>query len=125
MSEEPLTFDLVAAALRANSHDVRSWIGVVSQKLADALPMRSRLLRGGILGNGSVEGVQIDLDAFRYVLRQQHGTVVAERTHVVRGITLKTERISVDEWIRDVSLLVAELATASEQDAASIRSLLL
>ena len=43
--------------------------------------------------------IEIELGAWRLALRMEHGYPVAERTHIVRGIALKTEQLTLDAWI--------------------------
>ncbi len=117
-------FDLLAAALRADMSDVAVWVPVLCTKLAGALPMRVALRRGGFLGNGPVIGMQAELGTYRYALRLEHGHPVAERTHVVRGIALKTEPMPLDGWLMALTEELAQIAAASAQERAAIQRLL-
>ena len=124
MGEEALNFDLLAAALRADSADMHAWIAALATKLAGALPNRVGVHHGGLFGNGPVEGVSADLGNWRFALRLQHGQPVAERTHVVRGIALKSEAIAIDAWIDALSQALAEIAATSARERAAIMGLL-
>lgn len=117
-------FELLAASLRADTADVRTWVAVLGQKLAGALPARVRLHRGGLFGNGAVEGMAADLGTWRFVLRLDHGEPLAERTHVVRGIALKSETMSLDAWIDALVAALTELAATSARERNAIQGLL-
>ncbi len=117
-------FDLLAAALRADMSDVAIWVPALCTKLAGALPTRVSLRRGGLLGNGPVIGMQAELGTHRYALRLEHGHPVAERTHVVRGIALKTEPMPLDGWLMALTEALAQIAAASAQERAAIQRLL-
>lgn len=121
---ENLDFDLLAASLRADSSDMATWVAVLGNKLAQALPTRVRLRRGGFLGNGPVTGLATDLGGWRFALHLEHGQPLAERTHVVRGIALKSETLPLDEWIDALSQALADLAASSARERAAISSLL-
>jgi hypothetical protein len=118
-------FDLLAAALRADMADMATWVATLSTKLAQALPLRARVRHGGIFGQGRVEGVDADLGDWRYALHLEHGQPIAERTHVVRGIALKTERLAVDAWLDELSAALADLAASSAREREAIMRILM
>ncbi len=117
-------FEMLAASLRANSGDIHSWLPVLSHKLAEAFPARSQIFHGGFFGGGPITGVLIDLDTWQFSVREEHGRIAAERSQIVRGVALKTERLSIDMWIEKLSLRLAELAAENEREANAIRALL-
>jgi hypothetical protein len=119
-----LDFELLAASLRASSSDIREWVPILGTKLARALPEQVELHRTGLLGQGAINRIEIDVGTWRLVLRIEHGYPVAERTHVVRGIALKTEQLSLDDWITSLCRVLSERAAASAQEYAAIQSLL-
>ncbi len=119
-----MEFELLAASLRAETADMRMWMDVLGNKLAGALPNRVRLHRGGLLGNGAVNGLTADLGAWRLSLRLDHDQPVAERTHVVRGIALKTESLPLDAWIDALTQALAELAATSGREREAVLRLL-
>ncbi len=119
-----MDFELLAASLRADSADARTWMDVLGKKLAAALPTRVRLHHGGLLGNGPVNALAADLGAWRLSLRLEHDQPVAERTHVVRGIALKTEVLPLDAWIDALTQALAELAATSAREREAVLRLL-
>lgn len=121
---DDLSFDLLAASLRADASDTRTWVAVLGQKLADALPSRVRLHRGGLFGNGAVDGMAADLGEWRFTLRLDHGAPLAERTHIVRGIALKSETLPIDAWIDAFVASLAALASTSARERNAIQGLL-
>jgi hypothetical protein len=117
-------FDLLAASLRAEVADLLTLVPVLGTKLAEALPSRVTVHRGGFFGNGPLDRFAVDLGAWRFGLRMEHGQPAAERVHIVRGIALKTESIARGEWIDALSASLAELAAASAQDRTALLRLL-
>jgi hypothetical protein len=127
MDEHPangLDFELLAASLRADTVDMPAWVAALGTKLAGALPGRVALRRGGMLGHGPVSGLAADLGSWRFALHLEHGEPIAERTHVVRGIALKTEALPLDAWIQGLSAALAELAATSARERNAILQLL-
>lgn len=121
---EPSEFDLLAASLRADMADLPAWVGALSVKLTAALPGQVIAHRSGLFGNGPVDMISVDLDSWRYQLRLDHGHMHGERAHLVRGIVLKSEPLSLDAWIDALSLALAERAATSARERAAIRRLL-
>ena len=119
-----LDFELLAASLRADTSDMQMWIATLGSKLEGALPQRVRLHRGGVFSNGAVKSIEIELGAWRLALRMEHGYPLAERTHVVRGIALKTEQLTLDTWITSLCQGLSDLAATSAREHAAIESLL-
>lgn len=117
-------FDLLAASLRAEVSDLHTLVPVLGTKLAEALPSRVALHHGGFFGNGPLDSFAVEMGAWRFGLRVEHGQPIAERIHTVRGIALKTEAISLDEWIDALSASLAELAASSAHDRAALLRLL-
>lgn len=127
MSEtEPgeLNFDLLAASLRADTADMGTLVAVLGTKLAGALPQRVHLRRSGLFGGGQITACTVDLGAWRFGLRQEHGQPVAERTHIVRDIALKTETLPVDTWLNALVESLAALAATSARERSAIQGLL-
>jgi hypothetical protein len=119
-----MDFELLAASLRADSTDARTWMDVLGKKLAAALPTRVHLHHEGLLGNGPVNAVAADLGAWRMSLRLEHDQPMAERTHIVRGIALKTEALPLDAWIDALTQALAELAATSAREREAVLRLL-
>ncbi len=117
-------FDLLAAALRADTSDLHAWMAALGVKLAGALPDRVTLRHSGMLGRGPVEGLSADLGQWRFGLRLDHGHIVAERTHVVRNIALKSEALALDDWIDALAHSLAEISAISARERAALLNLL-
>lgn len=112
----------VAAALsRDFAAEGRAYVPTLARLLQQALPDEAEpILSGGLLRK-SVTGVRLALGDFRYELdSSEKGPVRASKTHVVRGISLKSEPVPVDEWMREVG----HALEARMQESARVRSAL-
>lgn len=120
-------FELVAASLRADTVDLRAFVEALAAKLEGALPDRTAVQRsgGGFLGGAKrVRAIAVRLGEGEYVLEAHDGSPACTRRVVVRGIALKNEELSLDEWIEALSRELTAQAGTSEHDRAALARLL-
>jgi len=119
-------FELVAASLRADAVDLKAFVEALAAKLEGALPDRTVVQRsGGFLGGQKhVRTIAVRLGDGEYVLEAHDGSPACTRRVVVRGIALKNEELSLDEWIETLSRGLTEQAGTSERDRAALARLL-
>ena len=131
MSDEiskPMQTELFAASLRADKTDLKTFLDALAFKLEGSLLDYTRVTRQGSIFSRerSVKEVVVSLGEYQYRIgREKQGSLVAVRAHVVRGIVLKTEQISVDQWIGELSEALAQLANRSAQSRAALERFLL
>ena len=108
----------VAAALQAAvSADHEVFMRQLAE-LFERLPAGSARVerRGSLFGPKRAVTVSLTVGELIYTLRSPSGgPLVAERTHVVRGIAIKTVSMSVEQWLEDVSNALEEQAKRSTQ----------
>jgi hypothetical protein len=122
-----MEFDLFAASLRADASDAAAFLEALATKLGGALPQRTQIERGGGLFSRAhpVRRIAVRLGEWEYALvAEPGGSLDSSRTHAVRGITLKSEPLALDQWIEELSADLAELARTSLQDQTALRRLL-
>src|SRR5262249_1378242 len=98
--------DLVAAALRADLQDTRSFLEALAVRFETALPGLTRVQRkrAGLLTRDKVvQRIEITLGDECFACGQGPRGITAERVHVVRGIALKRETVPVDRWIDELA----------------------
>ena len=120
-------FDLVAASLRADRGDLHAFVEALAAKLEGALPGSASVHRGGggIFGGAKhVERIAVQLGSDEYELEQRSGAIDCRRRTVVRGIALKNEELTVDEWIDAVSQALVTEADRSEHARVALEKLL-
>lgn len=122
--EEAADFDLVAASLRADADDLRMFVEALGTKLEQAFPGRCRVRRAGLLGKGSVRRISVELGESRYELTHDDGAVSARRSSVVRGISLKSDELGLDEWIDSLAAQLVSEARRSERGRLALEKLL-
>jgi hypothetical protein len=116
----------VAAELgKRYAEDQRGFLGLLATLLSGALPDETTVeRRGSFLGKKTVRLVAVELGGFRYTLEDPgRGGLRAGRVHVVRGIALKNEELSVEEWTAELSAALDERARSSEAARAALARL--
>jgi hypothetical protein len=123
-SQDPAWLEIgVAAELnRHYSRGAREFLELLALLLEDALPDETTVeRRGGLLARKRVARLDVELDAYRYALEATgRGSLRATRTHIVRGIALKTEELAMPEWI---AALGAALEARARNSAAAHEAL--
>ena len=131
MSDEisqPMQTELFAASLRADKNDLKTFLDALAIKLEGSLPDHTKVTRqGGVFSRErSVKEIVVTLGENRYRIgREKQGFLIAVREHMVRGIVLKTEQTTVDQWIDELSGALAQLASQSAQSRAALERFLL
>ena len=76
---------------------------------------------GGLFSKKSVKRVAVTLGDTRYTLEAEgHRPLAASRTRIVRGIALKTEPVTVDEWLAELGAALDERAKTSAATRAAL-----
>jgi hypothetical protein len=115
-------FDLLAASLRADAADLKTFLEVLATKMSDALPNMVRVEREGGLFKKEhpVRSIRIQIEEHGYEIRRAASGIEARLNHQVRGIVLKNEVMRLDQWIEALS----EHLTRHAESSASARSAL-
>jgi hypothetical protein len=119
-------FDLLAASLRADASDVEAFVEALATKLEVSFPDRVDVERkGGRLGGRKhVARMTVTLADRSFELEHDHADVSCRRRNVVRGIVLKSEELTLDEWIADLSHVLTQVAGETERGRAALQRLL-
>jgi hypothetical protein len=117
-------FELLAASLRADARDFNAFLEALATKLSASLPESTNVEREGFRGRGRVKSISIDLGKHRYGLERNSPGVTCVRASAVRGIVLKNEEVSLDDWIDSLSHDLAEAAEQSDRGRLALDRLL-
>lgn len=122
MADDPsepewLKFGVAAALSRQYAADARQLLPLLAQMLEQALPGEASVdKRGSLFGPKHIWRLTLPLGENRYTIEDPgRGPLVATRTRVVRGIALKTEALSVEQWLGDLGAALDERARTSAQ----------
>jgi hypothetical protein len=119
-------FDLLAASMRADAVDLKAFVEGLAAKLSQSFPSQVRVERkGGRLGGKQrVRRLALKLGECEYELVNDDGAVSASRRVVVRGIALRTEALSLEQWIDAVAQELAAQADKTESDRVALERML-
>jgi hypothetical protein len=125
MDDPALSFDRVSASLRADARDLAVFLEVLAAKFAGALPSAVTVEHeGGLLSRKRVKRLQVQLGEHRYELARAGSGLEGRRSHSVRGITLRTEVLAIEDWITALAEHLAEQAKGSEKAREALDRLL-
>jgi len=125
---QPMSTELFASSLRADKTELKTFLDALAVKLEGSLPDLTRVTRQGSFFSRerSVKEIVVSLGEYQYRIgREKQGFLIAKREHMVRGIVLKTEHTTVDQWINELSEALAQLARHSAQSRAALERFLL
>jgi hypothetical protein len=125
---KPMSTELFAASLRADKTEIKTFLDALAIKLEGSLPDHTRVTRLGSFFSRErpVKEIVVSLGEYQYRIgKEKQGFLVAKREHMVRGIVLKTEQTTVDQWIDELSEALAQLASHSAQSRAALERFLL
>jgi hypothetical protein len=123
-SQDSVRIGVAAALARQFTADARGFLPLLCKVLRQWLPNETREITTGLFKKSTV-GVEVSLDEFRYkILDPGNGRPVAERVKVVRGIALKTEEISMERCLEEISEAIELRAQKSTEDRAAMARML-
>jgi hypothetical protein len=127
---DALSFDRVAAALRADSADVAVYARVLTDSLGDALPEgvvtvdRERSMSDRMRGRpGEVAKITVRLGDQVLTLAVRRGRPAAEICREVRGVVLSRRPVPVAEWAAELARALLAYADQNAQAAQVLRRL--
>jgi len=123
----PVSFDLLAASLRADLGDVATFVEALAVKLEEAVPAAVRVERArqGFRGPKLVRAIVFDAGGEHLELRRDGGTLQTRRARVSGGIVIKTEEIEIDGWIEALTGALTAEAGRNERTRLALEQLLM
>lgn len=106
----------VAGALsREYAADQRHFLGLLAEALEKAVPGEIETRTTGFFANKRLAELSVTLGAHRFSLEDPgKGPLRAKRMHMVRGIALKSEEISVEQALAEIGEALDERAKTSQ-----------
>jgi hypothetical protein len=103
----------------------REFVEMLASMLESTLPGETQVERRGALFSAkSVAKLRVHFGDFHYALEApRHGPLLATRSKVVRGISLKTDTLSMDEWLEEVGAQLSALAQTNRQASEALQKL--
>ncbi|HEY7431321.1 MAG TPA: hypothetical protein VH641_11380 [Streptosporangiaceae bacterium] len=127
---DALSFDMVTAALRADSADVSVYARVLTESLGDALPPdcvsveRDRSMSDRVRGRpGEVSKITVRLGEQVLTLGVRSGQPSAEICREVRGVVLSRQPVAVHQWVDELARALVAHAQQNAHAAQALRKL--
>lgn len=127
---DALSFDMVTAALRADSADVSVYARVLTESLGDALPPdcvsveRDRSMSDRVRGRpGEVSKITVRLGEQVLTLGMRSGQPSAEICREVRGVVLSRQPVAVHQWVDELARALVAHAQQNAHAAQALRKL--
>jgi hypothetical protein len=124
------SFDMVAAALRADSADVATYARVLTESLGDSLPPgcvtveRERTMADRMRGRpGQAQRITVRLGEKVMTLGIFRGQPAAEICHEVRGVVLSRQQVRLNEWADELARALVNHAGENARAAQALRRL--
>lgn len=121
------SFELLAAGLRQSRRDLETYIEVLAEKFAHALPDVTTVTRKGgwFAREHPVIGLSVELGDMVFALEHSAGNLVAKVVKRVRGVALKTELVALEQWVEELSHALIAYAESHQLARESLEHLLL
>jgi hypothetical protein len=116
--DDAFDLDLATASLLADGNDIEMLLRVLVKQLTEALGERLRVEREGGMFKKSdkIKAVDVTLGSDAYRADINRGQVVATVAHSSGGIRIRSEKVTMDQWVR--RLLEALRAEAAHSQTA-------
>lgn len=121
LSGLPNDFDLSAAWFRRAQSDLKAFMEAFAVRLEGAVPARVRVERQKdslFSKTRHVTKINVEAQNHIYALTLQGGRLSAERSKVVRGVSLMTEHMDVPQWLdalrEDIQALAEHAGSAQD-----------
>lgn len=107
--------------------DARNFLPLLASVLGASLPAETEIERkGGLFQKQKpIHKISVTLGDQIYTLEDAgRGPLTAQRLKIVRGITLKTEALPIEDWLAELSAEITARAGQSEKAYFALRDLL-
>lgn len=118
---QTLEVDVLAAALSIDRQESGELLELLVRKLKRFLPRNTQVQRS-FFGFGAIKTVTLCFDDYHYqISRERYGSIAARMIKVIRGVSIKSTEISLEEWSQKVAEALAQTAArdAKVRDALS------
>lgn len=123
---QPEALELMMASLRADAADLDTFFEVLVDKLAGSLGERVSVGRASGLFRRERRPSKVTVSAGERSLEAEmsKGRIVCLVRHQVRGVVLKSEEVTLDQWLGVLARALSEEAERSAATRAALESLL-
>lgn len=129
MQDESLDLDTLAASLQADHGDVRMLLRVLAERLSGSLGDRCRIDRersGRLLRKSNeIRQLSVTLGDDELTAGLQEGRFDCSVAHRSGGIRIRSEKVTLGEWLRKLLASLKAEAVHSEASRAALESIVI
>ncbi len=124
---DPLDLDLLASSLHADTGDVRILLKALVTKLADALGPRLVVERKGgrFRKSDEIDRFVITLGEDQLEAKDEAGSLVCSVAHSSGGIRIRSAKVTMDEWLRQLLTALRDEARTSDATRQALESMVI
>jgi hypothetical protein len=117
---------VAGALLSRYQQDQQALLEQLATFLEATLPQHTSVQRTfGVFGPRRTTAINVEISGMRYLLaRTKRAGLEAQRTRVVRGVAVRTDPRSVEEWLNEVSAAIAGELERTDDGRAALQRLL-
>jgi hypothetical protein len=121
-----LDIDLLAAALRADTSELGTFVEALAVKLEEAVPgsVSVERRREGLFGPKLVRRIALDADDQRLELTRNRDRIETSASRLSGGIVIKRETCATEVWLHRLGAALAEQAASSRGTRQALERLL-
>jgi hypothetical protein len=125
VSPQDQDLDTIAASMRLDASDIGVFFQVLATRLCDSMPGIVNLEREGGFFKKEHPVRKITVRAGEDIFEAEFrgGTVLAKHAHAVRGITLRSEELDFQAWLRALLGVLQIRAQSNAEASAALRAL--
>jgi hypothetical protein len=125
-ADAALDIDLLAASLRADTSDLRTFVEALAVKLEEAVPgaVVVQRRREGMFGPKLVQRISLDAGGQRLELRAQGAGIATRCSRLSGGIVIKSDELGTDAWLEALGQALSVEAQRSQITRQALQRLL-
>jgi hypothetical protein len=128
MDETNLDLELLTSSLQADHRDVRILLKVLVENLSDALGGRLEVERAGgrlLKRSNEVAKMTIKLGDDQFDAIVEGDRLACAVAHSSGGIRIRSERVSMEEWLRRLLVALKQEAATSQATREALESMMI
>ena len=128
MDGDQLDLDLLASSLRADAGDVKILLKVLVERLSGALGDRLQVVRAGgrlFKKSDDIAKVSVNLGADQLEAAVNGSALDCVIARTSGGIRIRSEKVTMDAWLRRLLGALREEAASSEATRAALESIVI
>jgi hypothetical protein len=126
--DNPLDVSVIAACLRMDESGSRDLLESLADQLTAWLPESTKVVRDGWLLSAKhpVRELSVSFPNYRLqLIKEKHGSIEACVVKIVKNVALKTDQVSIEDWINLLAEELSKIAKSNAQMHTALRKLVI